>query len=326
MTQFSILLPTRNRPASFADAMRSVLQQQDADFEIVVVQDGGDPAHDAAYQAVFAEAQAALGERFRLHRLAHRARGHGHPFALNTASSLAQGDHLGFLDDDDCWTDPHHLARAAQAMAASGAQVDLYLANQEAWRDGQRLRPDLWLADLAGLANTLPPPDAQGCITLTTADLLRSAGFCHLNTTLIHRQLFHAIGGADEALRYEFDRDLYFRAIDQAGLILYQPAFIARHNVPDPVAATSASTAVHTQEKRLWQIFILERLAGSARHPELRQHAATHTRHTLARMADEAAAAGNTRQALRHARQALALKPSPSLALQTLRLAVQAAS
>ncbi len=321
MTQFSILLPTRNRPDSFRVALRSVLMQHDADFDIVAVQDGGDAAHEPAYQQAFAEAEQALGKRFQLHRLAHRARGHGHPFALNTAASLALGTYLGFLDDDDCWTDDRHLNRAAAAINAQAQPVDLYLANQEAWRDGTLVLPHIWLADLTSAAPALLLPDALGCIAVTLPDLLAASGFCHLNTTLIRRTLFDAIGGADEALRYEFDRDLYFRAIDQAGLMLHQTGFVARHNVPDAISATSASTAVRTREKRLWQIFILERLAGAARAPELRRHAATQARYTLARMAEEAEAAGDVVSAFRHARQALALRPAPGLLRRTLRLA-----
>ena len=45
MPLFSILLATRDRPALFGEALASVLAQRFEDFEIVVVDDGSDPAH-----------------------------------------------------------------------------------------------------------------------------------------------------------------------------------------------------------------------------------------------------------------------------------------
>jgi glycosyltransferase involved in cell wall biosynthesis len=61
-------------------------------------------------------------------------RGHGPGFALNFGAGLARGDYLCFLDDDQ-WTDPDHLGRAAGVIVGSAEPIDLLPANQRAYRD-----------------------------------------------------------------------------------------------------------------------------------------------------------------------------------------------
>jgi glycosyltransferase involved in cell wall biosynthesis len=61
-------------------------------------------------------------------------RGHGPGFALNFGAGLARGDYLCFLDDDQ-WTDPDHLSRAAGVIVGSAEPIDLLPANQRAYRD-----------------------------------------------------------------------------------------------------------------------------------------------------------------------------------------------
>jgi glycosyltransferase involved in cell wall biosynthesis len=197
MTRFSVILPTRNRPELFRQALGSVLAQSDADFDIIVVNDGSDPTHAAAYSAIAAGARA----RVQFLSLTRRSRGHGHGFALNTGVDQARGDYLCFLDDDDLWTDRYHLSRAARAIALAG-EPDLYLADQVAWSHGEIRPAPIWIEDLLERVPDLPGPDAAGCYTATPDALLRAHGFCHLNTLIVRRAFFLELGGIEEYLRY----------------------------------------------------------------------------------------------------------------------------
>jgi glycosyltransferase involved in cell wall biosynthesis len=305
MTRFSVIMPTRNRPELFQQAFGSVLAQSGAEFEIVVVNDGSDPSHAAAYGAI----EAGANGHAQFLALNCRSRGHGPSYAHNTGADHAHGDYLCFLDDDDLWTDPCHLRRAAQAIDLAG-NLDLYMTDQVAWSDGVARPPPIWIEDLLDHAPDLPGPDKSGCHAATPDVLLRARGFCHLNTLIVRRAFFHELGGLDEGLRYEADRDFYLRAIDQATTIRYAPFKVARHNMPVPAKAANVSTRVSTAEKRLCQLRLLDRLILSAKRPDIRNYARKHKAYTLQKLADELAAAGSHRTAAQYAREALVMRPS----------------
>jgi hypothetical protein len=101
---------------------------------------------------------------------------------------------------------------------------------------------------------------------VTTEELLRSYGFCHLNTLIVRRALYNDIGGLDENNGWEHDRDLYLRLIDRASVMKYAPFTIARHNVPDPAKGTSVTTAHSQFERHLSQLRLLDRAIFFSRH------------------------------------------------------------
>jgi glycosyltransferase involved in cell wall biosynthesis len=302
---FSILIATRDRPLLFGEALASVLAQEERDIELVVVDDGSADAHRAAYR----DALAPAAGRLRLHRLPRRARGHGPSYALNAAAADARGDYLAILDDDDVWTDPGHLARARRTLAATGA--DLYMANQKGYRAGAPVAEELWLA---GLDRALRgrPADAEGGWAVGVDDLVRAAGFCHLNCLIVRRALWEEVGGMDDAIRWEGDRDLFLRLIDRAGPMVHNPAFVARHNIPDPALAANVTTATPALAKRLDQLRVVDKAALLARHPTIRAVGRRHRAWVLERLAAEAAAGGDRRAAAHFARAAFAARPSPA--------------
>jgi glycosyltransferase involved in cell wall biosynthesis len=310
MPFFSVILATRDRPVLFAEALASVLAQQGADFELIVVDDGSTDESRAAYAPTLERAQAALGERLKRIAIGRRPNGHGQSYSLNVGADAAAGDHLAFLDDDDVWTDPAHLARAAAALRAHPG-ADLYMANQKAFRGGVPVDEALWLAPLApALAKAGRNADADGVWTVRVDDLLANPGFCHVNCLVVRRALWGEIGGMDEAIRWECDRDLFLRLIDRAGTMLHHPAVVARHNVPDPSKAANMTTAIPVLEKRLHQLRVVDKAALFATHPAVRAHGRRHRAYVLKKMAGEIARAGDAAGAAAQARLALGAGPS----------------
>lgn len=308
---FSVLLATRDRPALFERALASVLSQAAGDFEIVVVDDGSAAEHAQAYERVLAPARARLGSRFRHQRLIRRPKGHGQSYSLNVAAAHATGEYLAILDDDDLWTDEGHLARAARSIArAPGA--DLYMAHQRAFRGDEPVADELWLRRLADHPGDA---DADGTWATTTERLAALDGFCHFNCLVVRRGLWEAVGGMDEQIRWECDRDLYLRLIDAAtGPMLYNPAVVSRHNIPDPAGSANMTTALGTVAKRLEQLRVVDKAIAFARHPAIRAAARRHRTWTLGKLAGELAAAGNHAAAAHYARAAVANGPSPASA------------
>jgi glycosyltransferase involved in cell wall biosynthesis len=95
---FSVVIPVYNRSGALSDAIRSVLAQQCADFEIVVVDDG---SRDDPGRVVRAFADP------RIRFVAQENRGGG--AARNAGIDLARGRFVAFLDSDDVWL-PQHLS------------------------------------------------------------------------------------------------------------------------------------------------------------------------------------------------------------------------
>jgi glycosyltransferase involved in cell wall biosynthesis len=104
----SILVPTCRRPERLVRALASLRAQSLDDWEAIVVDDGDGEGVAAVRD---------LGEdRVR----AVRSEGSGQVDARSTAIRLARGEVLCWLDDDDWWDDPEHLALVRAAAARPG--------------------------------------------------------------------------------------------------------------------------------------------------------------------------------------------------------------
>jgi glycosyltransferase involved in cell wall biosynthesis len=95
----TVILTAYNVRPYVAQAIESVLQQTDQDYELIVVDDG---STDGSAEEI---------ETFRTPRLRVVHQAHtGSSGAKNTGIALARGEYLAFLDGDDYW-DPAKLAR-----------------------------------------------------------------------------------------------------------------------------------------------------------------------------------------------------------------------
>jgi glycosyltransferase involved in cell wall biosynthesis len=114
MTRVSVLIPTFRRPKSFLRAARSVLAQQGVDgVELVAVDNSPEGSALAAFRALANDASIPL-------RWAHEPRP-GVAHARNVALTLAQGDLVAWLDDDE-EASPHWLAALIAVRRETGAQ------------------------------------------------------------------------------------------------------------------------------------------------------------------------------------------------------------
>ena len=93
MPKVSVVISTHNRREMLKRAIDSVLKQTFQDFEIIVVDDGNEPAEEVARS--FSDARI----RYVRHEIPHR----GAPAARNTGIKSSQGEFVAFLDDDDEW-------------------------------------------------------------------------------------------------------------------------------------------------------------------------------------------------------------------------------
>lgn len=321
MTRFSVIIPSRNRPSLLRESLASVTAQSCNSMEIIVVDDGSDDRHLGDYRTIVRDA----GKPVSFQSLPQRPMGHGPGYTRNFAAARATGDYFCFLDDDDSWTDASHLDRVGAALEANPA-ADLHLSNQAAFLGGARVPGRIWIEELEDILKRQGAPEGCNAYVVTTGQLLLCKGFAHLNTLVVRHSLFDAVGGFDEQLRWEEDRDLYLRLIDRCEMILYSPRFVSRHNVPDSAQRSNASTALSEMERRLSQLRVFDKAASLSRHREIRVYGAQQKAYTLKHLAQALAKRREYEKALYYARAARQITPTTKWTAYTIWLALMAGS
>src|SRR4051794_37222555 len=91
--QVSVILPTHNRSSMLRQALRSALDQERVDLEVIVVDDGSTDDTQEVLSRTYDERLSVI----------HNERPVGVARARNAAISRARGEWVAFLDDDDLW-------------------------------------------------------------------------------------------------------------------------------------------------------------------------------------------------------------------------------
>jgi glycosyltransferase involved in cell wall biosynthesis len=251
---FSIIISTRNRPDLFLTALQSVLEQSYCDREIIVVIDGSTASNLARYQEIQTQFDSIL-----FFELPDRPIGHGQSYAMNYGVSKASGQYLCFLDDDDQWTDSEYLMRLLDHLTAAKSPVDVHYSNQKAiYANGVAKNESLWIEDLIPAVVTQQKNHADSYF-VDAVFLLSGGGFAHLNCSVFNREFYMAIGGMDETIRYENDRDMYIRSIDAARVMLFSTSYMSVHNIPDVTKKSNMSTVSSQIEKKIYQMRVYDK-------------------------------------------------------------------
>lgn len=312
----SIIVPTRNRPHLLQAALASIAAQRCDDYEVIVIDDGSDETQRSACAALPELADA----RFRLHLLGLSGQhGSGPSVIRNAGLDLARGEIVVFLDDDDCWTDPEHLARLLAAFAAH-PDVDAYIARQQAVRTDGSITPEAWLPGLATRLQT------QTVLALPAelAALTEAGGFAHLNIFAVRRSLALAIGGFWERTSYEEDRDFFWRSIDRAAAVVFDPHVVARHNIPDRAKQDNVTTRYSQTERWLISVLVSQHISVSVRRPAIARLNRGYAGDILRHLSRHHAAEQRLPTAAYFARQALAARYSSKWLAYTLYLSLLA--
>ena len=300
--KISVVIPTRDRPDLLARSLRSISLQTHAAIELVVVD-------DSSTEGLCAENLALVQSLFPAAlylKLPPAASGRGPAFTRNHGIEHCGGDFVAFLDDDDEWIDPCYLEVAIGAMTRHG--FDVHFANQEAMSTDGRIEPSpVWIEDWATLlprAGSRAAPDGSFRVSVESA--LSSNGFAHLNTTIVSLALLRdGLGGFDDRIIYEGDRELYFRLLDQAESIGYTPRLVSRHHIPFGASRVSVSNKVSAEEKDASRLRWLDNLVRTARRDAVRRRCQREQGYTLRRIAKRAAKRGNFVEARQYGLEAL---------------------
>ena len=204
MAIVSIILPTFNRPLLLFRTLQSVLNQTIQDFEVLIVNDGGEPID----QIVRAFHDSRL-------RLINHSVNKKMSAARNTALKEASGKYIAYLDDDDLYY-PTHLELLIKAL-------ETHPQFQVAYTD--------WTYAYAHFNHGTPIIDQikEGAFEISWPDILIHNRLPPV--TLMHtRSIIEAVGLYDETLHRHEDWDLYIR-MAQKSEFLHLPEATAEYMI-----------------------------------------------------------------------------------------------
>ncbi|MCU0327876.1 MAG: glycosyltransferase family 2 protein [Chitinophagales bacterium] len=131
---FSIIIPTYNRADLLLDTLKSIQAQTFADFECIIVDDGG---RDHTEEVV----KSLEDQRFRYYWKENAERG----AARNYGAALANGKWLNFFDSDDLAYD-FHLEKANQAAVTE--TYEIFHTSYDYYIDGKHAKPSIQIGRL----------------------------------------------------------------------------------------------------------------------------------------------------------------------------------
>lgn len=109
----SVVIPTYQEPIRVAEAVASVMAQDIADWEVIIIDDGSSAADQADVTGMISAMQ---DPRLRVYFSEYNR---GPARARNLGIRLARGRYVAFLDADDLWR-PEKLRVQRKAMQAAG--------------------------------------------------------------------------------------------------------------------------------------------------------------------------------------------------------------
>jgi glycosyltransferase involved in cell wall biosynthesis len=186
----SAVIPTYNREQTIARAIDSILAQDYASSEIVVIDDG---SSDNTRKVV-----ERCGEKVRYVYQENK----GVSAARNRCVSEARYEWIAFLDSDDYWL-PHHLSRIANAIQSTQGEAALYFCDMQHPPQGGAYRH--W--DLCGFGINGPfefKRDAGEWALMRTQPMM-------IISSVIRRGTYLEIGGLPESLITREDTLLFYK-------------------------------------------------------------------------------------------------------------------
>ena len=214
--EFTVIIPTRNRWPLLRTTLRSALDQEGVELEVVVVDDGSTDETAAGLASVG-------DERVRVVR--HPA-SRGVAAARNAGIASARGEWLAFLDDDDLWA-PDKLRTQRDAAVAQGG----------GWAYGSALVVD----DRRSVIDRIDAPAADRLLeTLLEYNPMPAGSSNVLARTAVVRE----VGGHDETFFHFAGWDLWIRLAVAAPAVACPEPLVAYVQHPGSMLITERERVV----------------------------------------------------------------------------------
>lgn len=188
MPKVSVILPTYNRIAFLAEAVRSVTEQTLGDVELIVVDDGSSPEAARSVTEVAARSSARF-IAFEQHL--------GQAAALRNGAEKARGEFVAIFADDDVFF-PEKLEKQVRLLESDRSIGVCYTGLVKIDADGRRL-------------GRVEIADVEGTGEPVLAALMKRNFITAPTTVLMRPECLREAGSFNLDLQGPIDRDLWFR-------------------------------------------------------------------------------------------------------------------
>ncbi|MEO0425620.1 MAG: glycosyltransferase [Pseudomonadota bacterium] len=274
MQTVSIIMPVHNAQATLDDSIRSVLAQDYAEWELLIVDDG------STDDSIAIALEAARHDQ----RICVLSQENGGPStARNLGLRHANGEIIAFLDADDLWQ--HDKLATHISLFNFRPEIDMSFA---------RIQPIDGNGKPCARRSRMP----RGPLALEA--LLASNPACTSSNLVARKRLMDRIGGFDERLHHAEDQELMVRALMRGARIEAINCTLVRYRVSTDSASANLEAMLSGWQR---MIAAIPGLDGTT----LAQAQATYHRY----LARQALRTGRPlREAFAHLRRALAPRPS----------------
>lgn len=229
----SVIIPTYNRKHIVVDAIRSAIEQEPKNYEVIVVDDG---STDGTVEYL---------EFLNLPIKIIRKENGGVSSARNAGIKQAMGKYIAFLDSDDLWLPG--ILKAQSDYLESNPLIPLVYVDQHIDLQGKRIdvtrftmkkltHEEMSKFDLPGFAQSPP---------------------IHISSIMVRKSIFDEVGYFNEGLRIHEDTDMWNRISEKYELgYIEKPLSVFRwEQDPDHLLKPSARKEFMSEGRKYMKLY-----------------------------------------------------------------------
>ena len=229
----SVVISIFNRKSLVQDAIRSALQQEPKNYEVIVIDDGSTDGTSAFLKSLNLSIKIVVKKNG------------GVSSARNVGIRVAQGKYVAFLDSDDLWLPD--ILKAQSDYLKIYSDIPLVYADQYIEVKGKRIdgtrftmkkytHEEMSRFDLPGFAESPP---------------------IHISSTMVRKSIFDEVGYFNEELKIHEDTDMWNRISEKYKLgYIKNPLAVFRWEIdPDHLLKPAARKEFMREGKKYMKLY-----------------------------------------------------------------------
>lgn len=284
----SVIIPTFSRPKNLENAIRSVIEQDYPDIEIIVVSDNGADSPFNHQNREIVERYKNQYQHVSIQLIEHNHNRNGSA-ARNTGFLASTGEFISFLDDDDVYL-PGRLTKVISLLKEQDNSVGAVYCGFLGWNSKRN--------DLQRYA--------EGDLTEDFLSLKYFNHYVHTNTVTYKRQSIIKLNGFDESYRRHQDLEFNLRFFENYQIVALKETLVRLkpeptdvNNVPKNISMLEVKTKFLNQFG-----YIIKSLPEDVQYEIYQKH----IEETLKHIKDEGALVGYYRNDINDFKTQLLLK------------------